>query len=95
MSTAPVRHIRPGTGPGTLIDATPASVGWQFLSFRIVSLTPGETFAADSAGSEVAIVPIGGSGSFAFAGTTHPISRTSVFSERPASSGAGPTPAAG
>ncbi len=83
MSSGVTRHVRPAAGSGTLIDATPASVGWQFLSFRVVSLAPGELFAADTAGSEVAIVPIGGSGSFEFAGSSHSVGRTDVFSQRP------------
>jgi 5-deoxy-glucuronate isomerase len=83
MSTAPVRHVRPGAGPGTLIDATPASVGWQYLSFRMIALAPGETIKADTAFSEIAIVPLGGSGSFEFAGTTHQVGRRDVFTEKP------------
>ncbi|HEY2888425.1 MAG TPA: 5-deoxy-glucuronate isomerase [Candidatus Limnocylindrales bacterium] len=83
MSSGPVRHVRPASGPGPLIAITPASVGWRYLSFRVLSLTPGEVIEEDTAGSEIAIVPLGGSGWLRFAGDTHPVARRDVFSEKP------------
>ena len=38
-----VHHVRPGPGPGTLLEITPPSVGWRYLSFRVIQLGPGET----------------------------------------------------
>ena len=78
-----VRHVRPGPGPGTLLEITPESAGWQYLSFRVLSLAPGETFQAETGGHEIAIVPLSGSGSFSFAGQTHAIARKDVFTEKP------------
>ena len=82
-----VRHVRPaaglGTLPGTLIDATPASVGWQYLSFRVLALALGQTIEADTGASEIAIVPLGGSGWFRFDGATHQVSRRDVFTDKP------------
>ena len=83
MSAEVVRHVRPTGGPGTLIDATSASVGWQYLSFRVIALAPGELIEADTAGSEIAIVPLAGSGWFRFGGATHRVARRDVFSEVP------------
>ena len=83
MNTAPIRHVRPAIGPGTLLDITPDGVGWQYLSFRVLVLAPGESLRADTGGSEIAIVPLGGSGWFTFAGQRHPISRRDVFTEKP------------
>jgi 5-deoxy-glucuronate isomerase len=83
VSADVVRHVRPATGPGTLIQVTPASVGWRYLSFRVLALAPRETVAGDTAGEEMAIVPLGGSGSFGFAGETHPVSRRDVFTAKP------------
>ena len=31
-----VRHLRPGSGPGVVLDMSPESVGWRYLSSRIV-----------------------------------------------------------
>jgi 5-deoxy-glucuronate isomerase len=78
-----VRHVRPAAGPGTLLDITPASVGWRHLSFRVLALAPGETVAGDTAGNESAIVPLGGVGWFEFGGERHPVSRKDVFTEKP------------
>ena len=83
MSPDVVRHERPGDGPGTLLEVTPASVGWRYLSFRVVSLAPGETLEGDTAGNEIAIVPLGGSGWFMFGGETHPVARRDVFTDKP------------
>ena len=83
MSPDVVRHLRSGDGPGTVLEITPASVGWRYLSFQVLSLVPGETVEGETAGNEIAIVPLGGSGWFRFGGETHPVSRTDVFTEKP------------
>jgi 5-deoxy-glucuronate isomerase len=83
MSSDVVRHVRPAGGPGTLIEITPESIGWRYLSFRVIALAPGETIEGNTAGGEIAIVPLGGSGWFRFGGSTHPISRRDVFTEKP------------
>jgi 5-deoxy-glucuronate isomerase len=83
VTTAAVRHVRAGPGPGTLLEITPQTVGWRYLSFRVVALGPGEAVEADTGATEVAIVPLGGSGSFTFSGATHPVSRGDVFTDKP------------
>ena len=83
MTDHVVRHVRPGPGPGTLLEITPPSVGWRYLSFRVIRLGPGETIDADTADQEAAIVPLEGSGSFTFDGATHPVARRDVFSAKP------------
>jgi 5-deoxy-glucuronate isomerase len=83
MSPEPVRHVVPGRGPGTLLEITPESVAWRYLSFRVVALGPGETLEADSGPNEVAIVPLAGAGRIEFAGEAHEVSRRDVFSELP------------
>ncbi|MBF6605012.1 MAG: 5-deoxy-glucuronate isomerase [Chloroflexi bacterium] len=77
------RHVRPVSGPGTLLEITPTSVGWRYLSFRVLSLAPGEAVEGDTAGNESAIVPLRGAGWFAFGGEKHPVSRKDVFTEKP------------
>jgi 5-deoxy-glucuronate isomerase len=83
VNGAPIRHVRPAGGPGTLIDITPDRVGWRFLSFRVVALLPGERIEAETGETEIVVVPLAGTGSFTFAGTTHAIARRDVFSEKP------------
>lgn len=81
--TEPVRHVRSRSGTGTVLAITPESVGWRFLSSRVIVLAPGENVEADTGGSEIAIVPLSGSGTFTFGGATHPVARTDVFSAKP------------
>lgn len=83
MTDSVIRHVRPRTGSGAVIDVTPADVGWRFLSFRVLTLAPGESVEEETAGNEVAIVPLAGSGRFAFADERHPVARRDVFTERP------------
>jgi 5-deoxy-glucuronate isomerase len=83
VSSDPVRHLRPGSGPGVVVDISPESVGWRYLSSRVVVLGPGETFEGHTGGNEIAIVPLGGSGTFTFGGTTHAVARTGVFTAKP------------
>ena len=49
MSPEVIRHVRPVAGPGTLLEITPASSGWRYLSFRVVALAPGQTVEGDTA----------------------------------------------
>jgi len=83
MTAPTIRHVRPEPGPGTVLEITPAGVGWRYLSFRVIALAPGETVLGDTAGTEIAIVPLGGSGWFGFGGEIHAVSRRDVFSEKP------------
>jgi 5-deoxy-glucuronate isomerase len=66
-----------------MLDATPESVGWRYLSFRVLELGQGEIVEADTGDTEMVIVPLGGSGSFRFGGSSHAVSRTDVFTEKP------------
>jgi 5-deoxy-glucuronate isomerase len=78
-----VRHLRPGPGPGLILEITPESAGWRYLSFRVMALAAGQTIEAETGETEIAIVPLGGTGSFSFGGQTHAVSRRDVFSEKP------------
>ena len=83
MSGGIVRHVRPRDGAGTAVDATPSTVGWRYLSFRVMALAPGGTVDGNTDGSEVVIVPLAGSGWLAFGGARHHVARADVFSEKP------------
>jgi 5-deoxy-glucuronate isomerase len=83
MSPQAVRHVRSGRGPGTLLEITPDSVGWRYLSFRVIALGPGESLTTDTGDTEIAIVPLAGSGTFTFGGATHPVARRDVFTDKP------------
>jgi 5-deoxy-glucuronate isomerase len=83
MSHQPVRHLRSAAGPGTLLEITPESAGWRYVSSSVVALAPDQVHAADTGPNEVAIVPLAGSAWFEFAGQTHAVSRVDVFTELP------------
>jgi 5-deoxy-glucuronate isomerase len=84
MTEAVVRHVRPAGGEtGTRLAINPASVGWRYLSFRVVALAPGETMDATLPGEELVVVPLAGSGRFRFDGGDHPVSRRDVFTAKP------------
>lgn len=83
MSDEVVRHLRPRQGPGTILEITPHSAGWRYLSFEVVALAPGEVLDRQTGGQEVAIVSLAGSGWFGFGGRQHPVSRKDVFTARP------------
>ena len=74
---------RPDSGPGTLLQVTPQSAGWEYLAFAVVEVGPGTTFADDVDGRETAIVPLAGDGVVEAAGTTVGLGRTSVFEQMP------------
>ena len=94
----PMRHARP-IGPmhqidtshhrrreldgNVSIDVTPANAGWDFLSFAVIELQPGETHTQRLDDQETAVVPLAGAGIVAADEQTFAISRTSVFEEMP------------
>ena len=83
MSSSIIRHVRPAADSGTRIDITPERVGWRYLSFRVIALAPGERVETDTGETEIVVVPLAGSGSFTFDGTSQAIARRDVFTEKP------------
>lgn len=76
--------IRPDHAKQEIISVTPESAGWDYLSFRVVQLKSGETYAFDSGLEEVAIVPLGGQGTVQVNGQLFDLRRSSVFVGPPA-----------
>ncbi|MGB8645224.1 MAG: 5-deoxy-glucuronate isomerase, partial [Anaerolineae bacterium] len=68
---------RPGTG--VVVEVTPETAGWQYLAFRVVRLFAGETYREETAGTEVALVPLQGIGMVEVSGERFPLSRENVF----------------
>ena len=66
-----------------VLDVTPASAGWQYLSYRIVKLQAGEQYLHDTNNTEAALVPLHGEGNISLAGEQYLISRKGVFTELP------------
>jgi len=53
-------HIKPKLDSKTLIDITPGSAGWKYLSFKVMTIKAGEKFQQATEGEEVALVPLRG-----------------------------------
>src|SRR5260221_6545300 len=66
-----------------VFDVTPASAGWQYLSFQIVALEQGQSYSLPSGENEVALVPLAGSARLRARNLTCEVSRKDVFEELP------------
>lgn len=73
--------IRPGVGPGPLLEITPSSAGWTHLAFSIVDVRSDAPYRAAVADRETAIVTLSGAGRVLVDGLTVEVARTSVFAE--------------
>ncbi|MFK7804859.1 MAG: 5-deoxy-glucuronate isomerase [Anaerolineae bacterium] len=77
-------HIKPNHDSKMIIDVTPESAEWDYLSFAVVKIGAGETHSVSTPGIEMAIVPLVGSGTMAVAGgETYAVSRKNPFDEMP------------
>jgi 5-deoxy-glucuronate isomerase len=66
-----------------VVEVSPASFGWQFLSFKTVSLKAGESFEGNTFDEEAALVPISGSFEVQVNNQLIALSRSSVFLQLP------------
>jgi 5-deoxy-glucuronate isomerase len=71
--------IHPDHARREIIDVTPQSAGWQYLSFRVVALAAGETYVVATGGEEVALVPLQGSSVVQVGGQAFALERSGVF----------------
>ncbi len=74
---------RPTAGPGPILQVTPQSAGWQYLSFAVHELDASTGFTDAPDGQETAIVPLSGSGTVHVDGQAFELSRSSVFEQKP------------
>ena len=77
-------HIKPNHDSKMIMDVTPKSAGWQYLSFQVVKIEAGETHQVSTPGVEMAIVPLYGGGTFHVKdGEAYTVSRKNPFDEMP------------
>ena len=79
--SGPVRHLRSGAGNGAVLEATPATVGWRFVSFRVVRLEAGASLDVSSEDQEQLVVPLTGAALLQVHGADHEVRRDSVFTQ--------------
>lgn len=66
-----------------VMDITPESANWQYLSYRVLQLKKGESYTHATEGTEIALVPLSGAGDLAVGGQTFSVARAGVFKELP------------
>lgn len=77
-------HIKPNHDSKMIMDVTPESAGWQYLSFQVVKIGAGESHVITTPGIETAVVPQYGGGTLAVTdGETFTVSRKNPFDEMP------------
>lgn len=75
--------VKSNTDQQVVMDITPESANWQYLSYRVVQLKQGETYTHETHDTEAAIVPLSGSATLNVGNQEFEVSRTSVFEELP------------
>lgn len=78
-----VHHLKSSYDEMLVLDVTPESAGWDYLSFSIINMTSNQTYLHTTDNTEVAIVPLNGSGTIEVSGTKYDLSRAGVFEEKP------------
>ncbi|MEK7442199.1 MAG: 5-deoxy-glucuronate isomerase [Chloroflexota bacterium] len=76
-------HIKPNRDSKTLMDITPQSAGWKYLSFKAMAIKAGERFQQATEGEEVAFVPLKGEMRVEVDKDRFEIARKNFFAELP------------
>src|SRR5215831_8113284 len=75
------RLYRPDQNARFLLNITPETAQWKYISFKVAKLRPNEIIEADTGTEEVVIVPLAGRGKLLFNGQTHELARKDLFRE--------------
>jgi 5-deoxy-glucuronate isomerase len=76
-------HLKPEQATGTLLELTPETAGWRYLSFKVVRLEPGQTYEQTDDAQESALVPLSGKASVKAGEDSFRLERESVFASLP------------
>ncbi len=77
------RRLRSDPEGKFLLDVSPTTAGWRYLSFKVARLDPGGVIEADTGNEEVIFVPLAGRGRIVFNGQAHELARRDLFREVP------------
>ncbi len=77
-------HLKSNYADTIVLDVTPASANWQYLSFRVIKLKDAGVYMHQTRDCEVALVPLAGAGTVQTAAGDFRLSRAGVFEEKPA-----------
>ena len=76
-------HLKSNKDGMIVLDVTPESANWDYLSFRIVKLQHQQVYLHQTESTEVALVPLEGAGTVQTSAGDYPLSRAGVFLEMP------------
>jgi len=75
--------IRPDQSSQTLVEVTPDTAEWDYLSFKVVALKKGEQYQQNSGDNEVAVVPLVGQANLTANNEPFEMARRGYFEEAP------------
>src|SRR4029077_693480 len=75
------RHYRPDQNSRFLLNITPETAQWKYISFKAARLGPTPTIEAETAAQDAVIVPLVGHLKLSFNGETHELARKDLFRE--------------
>jgi len=76
-------YVKPNLNSGTLINVTPQSAGWKYLSFKVLAIKAGEKFQHATQGEEFALVSLKGEMRVEVDQDRFALRRKSFFAEMP------------
>lgn len=74
-------HLKPNLQSNVRLQVTPATAGWRYLSFQVIALKPGETFAVETRTNEMALTPLAGRARVTVGTEEFALARADVFAE--------------
>src|SRR5258708_39491735 len=83
METQKKHWIKANRQERAVFDVTPASAGWQYLSFQVIALEQGQSYSLPTGDNEMALVPLAGSARLRAGEPTRPVSCQDVFEQTP------------
>ncbi|RMF01683.1 MAG: 5-deoxy-glucuronate isomerase, partial [Chloroflexi bacterium] len=75
--------LKPTADETVVLNVTPASAGWDYLSFQVAALKAGQTFTISTQNNEMALVPLRGRGVCNVDGQQFDLTRRGVFTDLP------------
>ncbi len=76
-------HLKSDSAGRIALEVSPASAGWQYLSFSVIQLQAGQSYRYHTGATEVALVPLAGAGSAHTVAGDFALRRAGVFQEKP------------
>lgn len=76
-------HLKSNVDDMIVLDVSPESAGWQYLSFRMVKIAHSQVYLHNTQSTELALAPIQGQGTVAVEHSKFDLSRAGVFQQKP------------